>query len=283
MVDVVNGSSTSSTSQNGWSTNSSTINGCGKVSLTGNPFGSNPGTEVTTLGTFKKPSCAQEDPAVIFGTTSCGLDLDSVYHHCFQMNPSGCGRVRVMPILNCQNCTPAIVCDTIEYEVVSQLNATCAGNNADGAVSLGICTNKDIFVRWNDGDTNLFRNNLSPGIYEITVTDSSALAGCPSDTTFQLVIEGQDCDTLVPWVVVPNIFTPNGDGINDVFKVRHEGLQTLHIKIYNRWGTYLGEITEPNGFWDGKNHPEGTYFYILTATDIYEKEYDMSGPFMLQR
>src|SRR5258708_37882138 len=44
-----------------------------------------------------------------------------------------------------------------------------------------------------------------------------------------------------PRLYIPDAFTPNGDGINDVFGVNGEGLQSFHIMIYNRWGQVIFE------------------------------------------
>lgn len=70
-------------------------------------------------------------------------------------------------------------------------------------------------------------------------------------------------------VDVPNVFTPNGDGINDVFKVKAASLQSFHAVILNRWGRKVHEWNDPEGGWDGRINGKyaspGTYYYIITA------------------
>ena len=72
-------------------------------------------------------------------------------------------------------------------------------------------------------------------------------------------------------LLIPNVFTPNGDQANDVFKITSKGLKTLHCEIYNRWGMKLYEWDDINGFWDGKTKtglaPDGTYFFIVNYTN----------------
>ncbi len=72
-------------------------------------------------------------------------------------------------------------------------------------------------------------------------------------------------------LLIPNVFTPNGDQANDVFKITSKGLKTLHCEIYNRWGMKLYEWDDINGYWDGKTKtglaPDGTYFYIVNYTN----------------
>lgn len=76
-------------------------------------------------------------------------------------------------------------------------------------------------------------------------------------------------------VSIPNVFTPNGDGKNEVFKVKSTGLKTLNCIIYDRWGLKMYEWDGVNGFWDGSaksgSAPDGTYFYIINYTDQKDK------------
>jgi gliding motility-associated-like protein len=70
-------------------------------------------------------------------------------------------------------------------------------------------------------------------------------------------------------VEVPNVFSPNGDGINDEFKIRIEGEQKYQLTIYNRWGAKVFESGEAKTMWNGKNQndgaecPAGVYYYIF--------------------
>ena len=81
--------------------------------------------------------------------------------------------------------------------------------------------------------------------------------------------------TITPVVVVPNVFSPNGDGQNDLFNIDGVGIKTVAIKIYNRWGQSVFETTQFNEGWNGRTNsgdevPDGTYFYIVdveTTTD----------------
>ncbi len=89
---------------------------------------------------------------------------------------------------------------------------------------------------------------------------------------------------------VPNVFTPNGDGINDYFQVAAKTLETFHGIITNRWGEKLYEWDnwkDESAGWDGKvgNSPAspGAYFYIIKATGKDNTKYDMQGTFYLLR
>ena len=73
---------------------------------------------------------------------------------------------------------------------------------------------------------------------------------------------------------MPNVFTPNGDGINDYFFPRQlltRGLTSFSMNVYNRWGQIVFTSTSIDGRgWDGTfngvSQPEGVYVYIIDAT-----------------
>ena len=82
---------------------------------------------------------------------------------------------------------------------------------------------------------------------------------------------------------VPNVFTPNGDGKNDVFTFNAINMGEITITIFDRWGLKMFEATDIGNIrWDGKNKSgktvtDGTYFYILTATGLDGVKYDKQG------
>lgn len=67
-------------------------------------------------------------------------------------------------------------------------------------------------------------------------------------------------------ILIPNAFTPNGDGRNDVFRlINAKGAQLLEFKIFNRWGTVMFNSVNPEEGWDGRyrnqEQPVGVYGY----------------------
>ena len=67
---------------------------------------------------------------------------------------------------------------------------------------------------------------------------------------------------------VPNVFTPNGDGVNDVFRIQLNDLVKIEVDIYNRWGNLLYSWTDVNGGWNGRKEngsecSDGVYYYVV--------------------
>jgi len=71
-------------------------------------------------------------------------------------------------------------------------------------------------------------------------------------------------------VFVANIFTPNGDGNNDVLYVHSQNVKEISFRIYNRWGNLVFETESLNAAWDGQYRsndcPAGVYFYVAEVT-----------------
>lgn len=75
-------------------------------------------------------------------------------------------------------------------------------------------------------------------------------------------------------IIIPNIITPNRDGVNDIFQLNFPVVST---EIYNRWGQQIF-ISKNDAFWDGRTTsgnevPEGTYYYIITTEEETYKGY----------
>ena len=86
----------------------------------------------------------------------------------------------------------------------------------------------------------------------------------------------------------PNAFSPDGDGINDFFKVSGQGMIDFVIQIYNRWGQMVYKSTDLSQGWDGtfkgKNLPTGSYVYkIKTSKYGVEQKLVKSGSIALIR
>ena len=89
-------------------------------------------------------------------------------------------------------------------------------------------------------------------------------------------------------LTMPNIFTPNGDGINDYYAPNAHSLKTMDCTIYDRWGAKIIDLDMNLQFWDGYTTSgmactAGTYFYMIKATDTNGKSYNLKGYLQLIR
>ena len=114
------------------------------------------------------------------------------------------------------------------------------------------------------GNTSFSYTNDTDGISGCYFVTSIDFNGNESDSSN--VFCANDCDGYT----LPNVFTPNGDGVNDVFRpFPFNGIQSAEIKIFNRWGKLVFETTDPAILWDGtymgkgKNVGEGIFYYVV--------------------
>ncbi len=88
---------------------------------------------------------------------------------------------------------------------------------------------------------------------------------------------------------MPNAFSPNGDGINDVYKAKsgYQSLVEFHAYIFNRWGQKLYEWTDPAGGWDGKYNGkdvrDGVYYVLVKAKGADGRKYNIKRDVNLLR
>ncbi|MCX7862964.1 MAG: gliding motility-associated C-terminal domain-containing protein, partial [Bacteroidales bacterium] len=123
---------------------------------------------------------------------------------------------------------------------------------------------------WSNGQNTEDLINVEAGTYYLTITDA---ANCTFIDTF---------DIKLP-IIIPSLFTPNGDGVNDKFSIKNiHIIPKVKIEIYNRWGhrlfTFNGtglQYADLSNQWDakhnGKELPMGSYVYIVVVndTDVY--------------
>lgn len=146
------------------------------------------------------------------------------------------------------------------------IDVSCAGNE-DGSISISASGGAGGYTYdWSTGSIDQVISALATGQYTITVTDR---IGCTIENTFTVgVID--DPRGCLKSIKVFEIFTPNGDGVNDTWVI--EGLHNYpdnNIQVFNRWGQLVYEASTYNNDWqgittDGESLPQGTYYYILT-------------------
>ncbi len=121
---------------------------------------------------------------------------------------------------------------------------------------------------WNTGATTQMINVTTTGSYSVTVTDAN---GCFAGDDINVTIRN-------PLTFIPEGFSPNGDGTNDVFNIKDiEEYPKNVFEIFNRWGDKVYAAQPYENTWDGRSTlgvriggnelPVGTYFYVLDLGD----------------
>jgi len=156
---------------------------------------------------------------------------------------------------------------------------------------------------------SLFSTNpyfLSESV-EIDEGDSTLINGIwyYSDTTINFILpySGYACDSAIVekkikviistkkeeddfQITIPNVFTPNGDGMNDLFIIEAPEDIDYSFEVFDRWGKiqFQGSANKPwNGKKKNKDVSDGTYFVTVKGTDANGKEFNFSGYVMLKR
>lgn len=152
------------------------------------------------------------------------------------------------------------------------------------SVDLAITDGQD--ATWSTGDqgpTTTYTATAA-GTEPVTVTAFAQDGLCPASDTVLVTVRTADADILVP-----QAFTPNGDGVNDVFgPTVADGVERMELTIYNRWGQVVFDGEGPAPVWDGtldgEPQPAGSFLYELEVFLIGQDEANtLAGSVLLLR
>jgi gliding motility-associated-like protein len=124
---------------------------------------------------------------------------------------------------------------------------------------------------WNNADTTKEITVNTNGIYRLQLTKGACTAYDSIDIKISIT------DNLK----LPNVFSPNGDAINDYFEIKDDCYYVNEAQVYNRWGKLMRESQDSNTIWDGKfngtNAEEGVYFYLLKVVNFDGQQFSVQG------
>ena len=180
----------------------------------------------------------------------------------------GFHRVWVTDVNGCEVVEDVIVEDFIVTLDPSDFIVECEITNLD--VELLVDVNGgtgDYTYLWSSGEKeNPININLNPGVYSVQITDENM---CIIDTAFRISAFTENC--------VPNVFTPNGDEVNDLWLLEDAFFYyDSEVRVYNRYGKLVFKSIGYDSPWDGKNETgndvkDGSYFYVIDLGDQYDK------------
>ncbi|MCO4805240.1 MAG: gliding motility-associated C-terminal domain-containing protein [Flavobacteriales bacterium] len=131
---------------------------------------------------------------------------------------------------------------------------------------------------WSNGDAGVSTEFLSAGTFTVTVTNPD---GCASSDSLRVY---DDCESLIKF---PNVFTPNGDGVNDLFVIEANNVQKVEVTVYNRWGQRVFYAARPDFYWDGTIYgtpaSEGIYYLFLEVLTADGRDINHKGSLSLIR
>ncbi len=121
-------------------------------------------------------------------------------------------------------------------------------------------------------DTLFVQSSLGFYFHPYYYVDSISLYQVESNNTVP-------CDFQITF---PNVFTPNGDGMNDIINISDLLGFVNEVKILNRWGNVITLLNKDNPIWNGSNCPDGVYYYIFKY-EVSSKQKHQSGFIQLVR
>lgn len=115
-----------------------------------------------------------------------------------------------------------------------------------------------------------FRNDITSFAYFV---DSSNVPHYPYSYYLIDDVSVEECPSDTATLNIPNVFTPNGDGVNDLFTIQSEAIENMTCVVFNRWGVKVAEFKQPGQGWDGRtisgqDAAEGVYYYILSGMRV---------------
>jgi len=153
------------------------------------------------------------------------------------------------------------------FKVKCQAQKILAGDTTDFVIS----DTADYVFNWS-GDEIPFENYLPSASFFFDAAGTYSFSLDVTDKTSATVYSETISHTIQDTLKIPNVFTPNNDGINDLFIVESNGVIPLEISIFSRTGTLIFKTKAPIIVWDGRNTSgsmvsPGIYYYILTSED----------------
>jgi len=179
----------------------------------------------------------------VLDSFSCNISDSAVYELTLEEGS------RVEPVYDVQSCS-----QTVEFKVNG-------GNVANPVWIFG------------DGDTAtgfVVKHTYKKGNWIVQLKTTNSAGRCPDSAVFPVTVLTDSSGILD----VPNVFTPNGDRINDCYRLGgiSSSCDELELYIYNRWGLRVFHGTAPEDCWNGRvdntgsELPEGVYYYLFVRT-----------------
>jgi len=247
---------------------------------------------------FQQHFSTQANPLaydLIDSTTSTTYNVDSLvngYRYCFKVLTKGqysnariaryilnfSQKVCATPFDDVTPCQPALTVSGDE---------TCSINTLIWTNPNRVCNTNDVikyyiyYSQFEDSAKVIIDSLLNPNDTTYTIGPLTSVAGCyiivaVDSAGNRSPLTNEVCTDNCPEYELPNIFTPNTDGLNDQYiPVKNRHIKSVEFVMYNRWGQIVFETDDPALKWDGKSKQmkqpvsDGTYYYICTVNELH--------------
>ena len=225
-------------------------------------------------------------------TSDTILNLTNGHNYCFKILAKG---EYANPLIEkyLWNYSEKVCATPVDDEAPCQPSLTVAGNCSSSINKLvwtnpnHTCGINDVvkyyiyYATFKDSSLKLIDSVLNPIDTSYTTDFSSSIAGCYVVVAIDSVgnrspLTNEICTDNCPEYELPNIFTPNGDNLNDQYiPVKNKYIKDVDFVMYNRWGEVVFETSDPALKWDGKSKQmkqpvsDGTYYYICIVHELH--------------
>ncbi|MCH8902514.1 MAG: gliding motility-associated C-terminal domain-containing protein, partial [Bacteroidetes bacterium] len=183
--------------------------------------------------------------------------------------------------------------DSIAITVVSGVVAEFTADPSEGEAPLEVeftdeSTGAVDTWLWDFGDGTNTSTKQNPthtyeneGQFDVVLIVTNSISGCTDEATISIIVIMNEV------VFIPEVFSPNNDGVNDILFVRGKGIDWIFFRIYDRWGELVFESNNIDDGWDGKykgkNQPTGTYTFVLIGVAVNNEKVIEKGNITLIR
>lgn len=150
----------------------------------------------------------------------------------------------------------------------------------DEQVVMDVENDANTYYLWSTGEAAPSISVTETDTYSVTVGNECGEVEATTNVVFE------DCS---PTIFIPNAFSPNQDGINDVWMPKMYGIESFDLKVLNRWGFVVFETNDPTKVWTGDVQdsayysPDGIYSFIIEYVDIRNNSEAVVGTVLMMR
>jgi len=199
--------------------------------------------------------CQQGTPMTCDDGDVCnGMETCDPLLGCLPGTPLTCDDRDVCTTDSCEGSTCVNTPILIELYIHTPQDTIIIGDS----ITLTAISNSDsLTYLWSPSQSLSCDNCMSPVAYPAFTSDYTLVAtddnGCTANAGTLIVVRTDTLDpnTCLTSIYVPNAFSPNGDGVNDIFHVYGNGIDKMHLMIFNRWGELVFESLNQADGWDG--------------------------------